>query len=37
MQGGRIVMQGAKADLEARGGLYAELMASGVRYLRRVR
>jgi putative ABC transport system ATP-binding protein len=28
MQGGRIAMQGAKADLEARGGLYAELMAS---------
>jgi len=28
MQSGRIVMQGAKADLEARGGLYAELMAS---------
>jgi putative ABC transport system ATP-binding protein len=28
MEGGRVVMQGAKADLEARGGLYAELMAS---------
>ena len=28
MQGGRIAMQGAKAELEARGGLYAELMAS---------
>ena len=28
MDSGRIAMQGAKADLEARGGLYAELMAS---------
>lgn len=28
MEGGRIAMQGAKAELEARGGLYAELMAS---------
>jgi putative ABC transport system ATP-binding protein len=28
MQGGRIAMQGARAELEARGGLYAELMAS---------
>ena len=28
MQAGRIAMQGARADLEARGGLYAELMAS---------
>ena len=28
MQGGRIAMQGTKAELEARGGLYAELMAS---------
>jgi putative ABC transport system ATP-binding protein len=28
MQGGKIAAQGAKADLEARGGLYAELMAS---------
>jgi putative ABC transport system ATP-binding protein len=28
MQGGRVAAQGSKADLEARGGLYAELMAS---------
>ena len=28
MQGGRVAAQGAKAELEARGGLYAELMAS---------
>ena len=28
MQGGRIAAQGAPADLAARGGLYAELMAS---------
>jgi putative ABC transport system ATP-binding protein len=28
MQGGRVAMQGTKAELEARGGLYAELMAS---------
>ena len=28
MQGGRVAAQGTKADLEARGGLYAELMAS---------
>ena len=28
MQGGKIAAQGAPADLAARGGLYAELMAS---------
>jgi ABC-type bacteriocin/lantibiotic exporter with double-glycine peptidase domain len=29
MQAGRILMQGTPAELAARGGLYAELMASG--------
>ena len=28
MQAGRVAMQGTKTELEARGGLYAELMAS---------
>src|SRR5262249_8582526 len=28
MQGGKVAAQGTKAELEARGGLYAELMAS---------